>query len=146
MTKDNFKQVSNDFSVSGQVTPEELKQAAEEGFKSVLNLRSANEKDVLTDEYQHAVTVGLDYANVALQPTSADEDLVNQALAEIDKLPKPVLLHCGGGLRAGAIALIATAIKEDFTLEQLITKAEEIELSLEQPHLKQFIEKTYKQD
>ncbi len=146
MGQDNFKKVSDDFTVGGQVTPEELKQASEAGFKSVLNLRSSTEQGVLNDEQQYAVNSGLDYANIPLQPTSVDEELVNQALAEIEQLPKPILIHCGAGLRAGAIALIATSVKEDLTLEQLITKAEEIGLSLEQPHLKQFIEKNYKQD
>ncbi len=112
MGQDNFKKVSDDFTVGGQVTPEELKQASEAGFKSVLNLRSSTEQGVLNDEQQYAVNSGLDYANIPLQPTSVDEELVNQALAEIEQLPKPILIHCGAGLRAGAIALIATSVKE----------------------------------
>ncbi|MBW4507743.1 MAG: protein tyrosine phosphatase family protein [Scytonematopsis contorta HA4267-MV1] len=142
----DVKKVSDNFSVSGQVTPEELKQAAEEGFKSVLNLRTPNEQGVLADEQEHAEKVGLDYANVPLQSNSVDEELVAQTLWEIDKLPKPVLFHCGAGLRAGAIALIATAIEEGLTLEQLTVKAQEIGLSLEQPHLQHFIQKTYENE
>ncbi|WP_199333683.1 sulfur transferase domain-containing protein [Oculatella sp. FACHB-28] len=35
------KRVSDELSIAGQVTPEQLQQAAAAGFKSVLNLRSA---------------------------------------------------------------------------------------------------------
>ncbi|NJO42647.1 MAG: hypothetical protein HC769_27185 [Cyanobacteria bacterium CRU_2_1] len=45
----------------------------------------------------------------------------------------------GAGMRAGAIALISTAVQEHLTLEQVLVKAEELGLNPEQPHLKQFI-------
>jgi hypothetical protein len=46
-------------------------------------------------------------------------------------------------MRAGAIALVATAIQEGFTLEQVLSRAEELGLNPEQPHLKQFIVEHY---
>ena len=51
-------------SAAGQPTPEELKQAAQEGFKSVLNLRSPDEPGFLSDEQQQAQAAGLQYANI----------------------------------------------------------------------------------
>jgi hypothetical protein len=49
----------------------------------------------------------------------------------------------GTMMRASAIALVATAIQEGFTLEQVLSKAEELGLNPEQPHLKQFIVEHY---
>ncbi|MEH2396127.1 beta-lactamase hydrolase domain-containing protein [Nostoc sp.] len=63
------KKVSEDLSAAGQLTSEELKQAAEEGFKSVLNLPSPNEAGFLNDEQQQAQAAGLQYANVPLKPS-----------------------------------------------------------------------------
>jgi uncharacterized protein (TIGR01244 family) len=139
------KKISDELSAAGQVAPEDLKQASEEGFKSVLNLRVPGESGSLPNEQQHAEAVGLEYANVPLQPSTPDDELVAKALDEIDQLPKPILLHCGAGLRAGAIALIATAKAQNWTLEQLTEKAQEAGLSLDQPHLKQFIQQNYSQ-
>jgi hypothetical protein len=47
------------------------------------------------------------------------------------------------GMRAGAIALVATAVQERFTLEQVLSRAEELGLNPEQPYLKQFITEHY---
>ena len=135
----NTKKVSDDLSVTGQVTPEQLQQAAQEGFKSVLNLRSPNEAGFLSDEQQQAEAVGLQYANVPLKASEPNQELTELAIQEIENLPKPVLIHCAAGARAGGIALITTAINEGLTYEQITQKATELGLNLEQPHLKQFL-------
>ncbi|AFZ24817.1 hypothetical protein Cylst_2611 [Cylindrospermum stagnale PCC 7417] len=111
------KKVSDDVSITGQVTPEQLQQAAENGFKSVLNLRSPDETGFLNDEQQRATAAGLEYANVPLKPTEANQELTEVAIKEIENLPKPVLIHCAAGARAGGIALIATAINQNLTYE-----------------------------
>jgi uncharacterized protein (TIGR01244 family) len=141
---EDAKKVSEKFSVAGQLTPEDLKQASQAGFKSVLNLRSSSEANSLPDEQQQAEAVGLEYANVPLQPSVAEGSSVSKALEQLEALPKPVLIHCGAGLRAGAIAMIATAKEQNWTLEQLTEKATEIGLNLNQAHIQQFIQETYR--
>ncbi|GJD19845.1 hypothetical protein RIVM261_048010 [Rivularia sp. IAM M-261] len=135
----NTKKVSDNLSVAGQVTKEELQQLASEGFKSVLNLRGSNEEGFFSDEQQQAEKLGLEYANVPLQPKQADEELTKQAIEQVENLPKPILIHCGGGARAGGIALIAAAIEEGLSYEEITQKAKEVGISLDQPHLKQFL-------
>ncbi len=137
------KKVSEQLSIAGQVTPEQLQQAAKEGFKSVLNLRSPDEPGFLSDEEQQVDAAGLKYACVPLKVSEANEERVEEAIREIEKLPRPVLVHCGGGIRAGAIALIGTALQEGLTYEQITQKAQELGLSLEQPHLQQFLLEKY---
>ncbi|MEH1925485.1 beta-lactamase hydrolase domain-containing protein [Nostoc sp.] len=139
----NTKKVSDDLSAAGQLTSEDLKQAAQEGFKSVLNLRSPDEAGFLNDEQQQAETAGLQYANVPLKPSEANQELTELAIQEIENLPKPILIHCAAGARAGGIALIANAISEGLTYEEISQKAQELGLNLEQPHLKQFLLEKY---
>ncbi|BAZ37061.1 glutathione S-transferase-like protein [Calothrix sp. NIES-4101] len=135
----NTKKISNNLSAAGQVTPEELQQAAAKGFRSVLNLRSPNEPGFLEDEQQKAQTAGLEYANVPLIPADGNQNLTEEAIQQIKNLPKPILIHCAAGGRASGIALIATAIEENLTYEQIVHKAAELNISLEQSHLKQFL-------
>ncbi|AFY43841.1 sulfur transferase domain-containing protein [Nostoc sp. PCC 7107] len=135
----NSKKVSENLSTAGQVTNEELQQLAQAGFKSVLNLRSPDEAGFLNDEQQQAQEAGLEYANVPLKPSQADKELTELAIEKIDNLPKPILIHCAAGARAGGIALIATAVNEGLTYEQITQKASELGINLEQPHLKQFL-------
>ncbi|MBE8998223.1 phosphatase [Nostoc sp. LEGE 12447] len=139
----NTKKVSEDLSAAGQPTPEELKQAAQEGFKSVLNLRSPDEPGFLGDEQQQAQAAGLQYANIPLKPSEANQELIDTAIQEIENLPKPILIHCAAGARAGGIALISNAISEGLTYEEISQKAQELGLNLEQPHLKQFLLEKY---
>ncbi|MBC1223411.1 phosphatase [Nostoc sp. UCD121] len=139
----NTRKVSKDLSAAGQPTPEELKQAAQEGFKSVLNLRSPDEAGFLGDEQQQAQAAGLQYANIPLKPSEANQELTEAAIQEIENLPKPILIHCAAGARAGGIALISNAISEGLTYEEISQKAQELGLNLEQPHLKQFLLEKY---
>lgn len=136
---ENAKKVSEELSAAGQVSPEQLQQAAQEGFKSVLNLRAPNEEGFLNDEEQQAQAVGLQYACVPLKVSEPNQELVEEAIRKIENLPKPVLVHCRAGARAGAIALIGTALHDGLTYEQITEKAQELGVSLEQPHLNQFL-------
>ncbi|MBG1271002.1 beta-lactamase hydrolase domain-containing protein [Nostoc sp. WHI] len=135
----NSKKISDDLSAAGQLTPEQLQQAAAEGFKSVINLRSPDEQGFLSDEQQQAEAAGLQYTNIPLKPTEPNQELTKAALEEIADLPKPILIHCAGGARASGIALIANAIHESLTYEQITQKAADLGISLDQPHLKQFL-------
>lgn len=58
-------------------------------------------------------------------------------------MPKLSLTQNNIDTRAGAIVLIATAVQEKFTLEQVLSKAEELGLNPEHPRLKQFIAEYY---
>ncbi|MBR8841099.1 MAG: phosphatase [Stigonema ocellatum SAG 48.90 = DSM 106950] len=136
----DIKKVSDQFSAAGQITPEELQQAAKEGFKSILNLRSSQETGFQADEQEQALAAGLDYANIPLNPSQPNQESVDQAIGAIENLPKPILVHCAAGARASAIALIATSIQDGLTPEEIIAKAQEIDLKLDQPHLKDFLE------
>ncbi|MCU0542626.1 MAG: sulfur transferase domain-containing protein [Oscillatoriaceae cyanobacterium Prado104] len=137
------KKVSDELTVAGQVTSQQLEQAAQEGFKSVLNLRSPDELGFLSDERQQAEAVGLQYANVPLWSSKANQELTKEAIQKLDNLPKPVLIHCAAGARAGGIALIATAIQAGLTYEEITEKAGELGINLDQPQLKQFLQDNY---
>jgi uncharacterized protein (TIGR01244 family) len=103
---ENVKRVNGPLAVAmGQVTPEELQQAAHEGFKSVLNLRSPSEEGFLSDEQQQAETGGLKYVNLPVKADGLSDELADQILQKIDELPKPALVHCKSGIRSGAMAL-----------------------------------------
>lgn len=141
----DIKKLSDQFSAAGQITPEELQQVAKEGFRSILNLRSSQETGFQADEHDKALAAGLDYANIPLNPSEPNQELVDKAIREIEDLPKPILVHCAAGARASAIALIATSIQGGLTREEITAKAKEIDLKLDQPHLKQFLQHTENQ-
>ncbi len=135
------KRINDDFSAAGQVTPADLEQAAQTGFKSVLNLRSPTEEGFLAEESDIAASLGLSYAHTPFTPATADEAQLVAIVEELDKLPKPTLVHCAGGLRASAVALLSIAQQEGLTAEEAIARAQAAGFDLNaNPKLKQLLE------
>jgi len=133
------KKVSNQFSFGGQPTPEDLKQLADEGYQSVVNLRFPDETGALTDEQQQAELLGLEYLNLPTSSNEADAELTAKVLAQAEHLPTPIYFHCGAGGRASAVALIAYATQQQLDRATVLAKATELSINPEQPQLKQFL-------
>jgi uncharacterized protein (TIGR01244 family) len=138
---ENVKKINDELTVAGQVTPEQLQQAAQEGFKSVLNLRSPDENGFLNDEQQLAEAAGLEYVNIPVKVNEINDELTTEVLGQIDELPKPTLIHCGVSMRAGAMALMNVATRQGMTPEQAFEKAHEIGFDCSAyPQMKEFFE------
>jgi uncharacterized protein (TIGR01244 family) len=124
---ENVKQINDQLAIAGQITPEQLQQAAQEGFKSVFNLRSPAEQGYWSEERQQAEALGLHYANIPVpKAEELTEEITTQVLQQIDELPKPALIHCGVSLRAGAMTMMYLATRQGLTSEQAFQKAGEI--------------------
>lgn len=138
---ENVKKINNELTVAGQVTLEQLQQAAAEGYKSVLNLRSPDEQGFLRDEPQQAEAAGLQYVNIAVKPDEMTDEVTDKVLEQIDQLPKPALIHCASSMRAGAMAFMNVATRQGMTSEQVFEKAIEAGFDCDaQPQMKQFLE------
>lgn len=139
---ENVKRINDQLAVAmGQVTPEELQQAAQEGFKSVLNLRSPNEEGFVSDEQQQAENAGLKYVNVPVKPDGMSDELADQVLQEIDQLPKPALIHCKSGMRSGAMTLMYVAIQQGMTADEAMAMGKQNGFDCDSsPQMKQFFE------
>lgn len=136
---ENVKKINDELTVAGQVMPEQLKQAAQEGFKSVLNLRAPDEKGFLRDEQQQAEAAGLCYVNIPIKLEEISDELIHEVLSQIDKLPKPALVHCASAMRAVVIALLNVATRQGMTRQQAFEKVGEIGFDLNaQPQIEQF--------
>ncbi|MBD2434953.1 MULTISPECIES: beta-lactamase hydrolase domain-containing protein [Fischerella] len=138
---ENVKKINNELTVAGQVTPEQLQQAASEGYKSVLNLRSPSEQGFISDEQQQAQALGLNYINIPVKPNEISDELATEVLEQIDRLPKPALIHCASGMRAGLMAFMNVATRQGMTPEQVFEKAAEAGFDCNaNPQMKQFLE------
>jgi uncharacterized protein (TIGR01244 family) len=138
---ENVKKISEELAVAGQLTPEQFQQAAQFGFKSVLNLRSPDEQGFVNDEPQFVSDAGLQYSNIPVQPNAISEELTTEVLKQIDELPKPILIHCASGMRAGAMAFMNLATRQGLTPEQVFSLAAEAGFDCNSsPQLKQFLE------
>lgn len=123
---EDAKKINDQIAIAGQVSLASLQEAAQEGYKSVLNLRSPEEEGFLSQEQQEAEALGLDYVNIPVKVDTLTEAQTTDILGQIDHLPKPALIHCASAMRAGAMALMNVATRQGMTAEQAFEKAEEI--------------------
>jgi len=98
-----FKPIAPGFSVSGQLTPDDVRLAADQGFKSIICNRPDDEE---ADQMPAAVigdlaaALGLEFAYIPITPgkmTEADGAAMAQALKQ---MPSPVLGFCRSGARS----------------------------------------------
>jgi uncharacterized protein (TIGR01244 family) len=137
---EGFQYIDEDCAIAAQLTPEQIQQLPQEGYKSVLNLRSPHEPGVLGDEHQRIAALGLTYFNIPVLLDQLNSTLVEEILETLQILPKPVLIYCASARRASAIALIELARKRGLTPEEAL----ELGLTLgfdydAHPNLKLFI-------
>lgn len=139
---ENVKKINDNLAVATeQLSAQQLQQAAQEGYKSVLNLRSPQEEGFLNDEREQAQAAGLDYTNIPVQPDNMSEEVADRVLQKIDELPKPLLAHCKSGLRSGAFSLMYVATKEGIPADEAMDKGKQMGLDCSQsPDMKEFFQ------
>ncbi|MGH1394112.1 MAG: hypothetical protein ACRAVC_08755 [Trichormus sp.] len=117
---DIIRKINHELSVAGQITLEQFPQLLADGYKSILNLRSPDEKGWLDDEKDKLELLGFRYLNL---PTKVDEincKTTLKVLQIINELPKPALIHCDNSIRSAVIALLYIATKQGITFEKAV--------------------------
>ncbi len=139
---DNIVPIDSNHTVA-RFAPDEasLKQAAEEGFRTVVNFRTLEEEQEVTpDEERRLVEeAGLTYLHHPVAPDALDDALVDDFRRKLADLPKPVLLHCASGKRASAMTLMALAVQEGLDGDAAIEKGRESGFDLSQEQIGQFV-------
>jgi len=90
--------------VGGQPTPEQLEEAAQAGYRTVVNLRTEGEKGSW-DESAKSAELGLRYVAIPVAGAGGLSEENAKAVAEVLNNPEnlPAMVHCGSGNRVGAI-------------------------------------------
>lgn len=139
--KDQMK-IGEDITSSRQPSQEEIKKLPQQGFKSVVNLRASEEKDMSFSPQEEGEFVresGMEYLNIPISTKEGPKsEQVDQFRSEIEHLPKPIFVHCHTGKRSGALAMIYLALKEGLTGEEALQKAESMGFECNVPGLKEF--------
>jgi uncharacterized protein (TIGR01244 family) len=122
------RKINDELAIAGQITPEQLQQIATEGFKTVLNLRSPDERGFLIEEQHYAEMLGLHYLNLPVHAEAMSDESATPLFRQLDKLSKPILVHCDSGIRAAAIVLMHITMQQGASLKQAFTQAEKLGL------------------
>jgi uncharacterized protein (TIGR01244 family) len=104
-----MKRVTDQLSVTGQITLEDVDRAAREGFRSIINNRPDGEEDgqpTAGECARRARQAGLEYYHVPTPSAPLDPAAVDATRRVLAQAPKPILAHCRSGQRSFALWLI----------------------------------------
>ncbi|MEH1864347.1 MAG: sulfur transferase domain-containing protein [Nostoc sp.] len=116
------RKINDQLAIAGQITLDQLKQVADEGYRSVLNLRLPDETGLLADEQEKTEFLGLYYVNFPTKTEDINHQSMLQIYQAIAELPKPALIHCDNSIRSAAIVLLYIAIKQGITFDKALQK------------------------
>lgn len=113
MIETSFTQLNEDYAVAPQMSPDEVRSAAKQGFKSLLINRPDGEGGPAQPTSQEMIELAESLGMTAIYlpiisggPTEAD---VEEFAIVIETLPKPVLAYCRSGNRSATTYALAVA-------------------------------------
>lgn len=127
----NFTRVDAVIACGGATETSALPALKQDGFTSVINLRTPEEKGANIEENKaEAQKVGLKYFSLPFQTNAPDPTLVDRFLATVsDKSNQPVYIHCGSANRVAAVWMIKRVLQDKWTDEKALTEAKAIGLT-----------------
>jgi uncharacterized protein (TIGR01244 family) len=121
----NFARVETTVACAGATTPAAIADVKRLGFKSVVNLRQANEAGADIDgEAAAAKAAGINFVHLPFNAQSPDPMLVERFLKAVtDAGNQPAFIHCASGNRAAALWLIKRVEVDKWDVERATTEA-----------------------
>ncbi|ANL66566.1 beta-lactamase hydrolase-like protein [Rhizobium phaseoli] len=102
----DIRQIDDEYSVSGQITLEDLDEIKALGFKSIVCHRPDHESPDQTSFSVievRARELGLEITHVPVGPMGVTEEAVQGMVDALDEFPRPMLGYCRSGARSTAI-------------------------------------------
>ncbi len=140
-------QINDRFTIAKFVPDaEQIRQAAQEGFKSLVNMQTRDETAKLKmkpqEEGQEAEDAGLAYLHEPVDGADLSDSVVDEFRRKAAELPAPMLVHCASGKRSGAMVMMHVGCEQGMTGDEVIQKAEEMGFECDTSQLENFV-KTY---
>jgi uncharacterized protein (TIGR01244 family) len=124
----NAIQAEEGLLIAGQPTAKQLKAAAKGGYKTVIDLRPLSE-DRGFDEEKAARKAKLEYSNIAVTPDTLDTSTIKYFMTVLSNAERPALIHCGSGIRAGALYYAWLVLENGMPEDQAMAQAQAAGLS-----------------
>ena len=99
----DIRQIDDEYSVSGQITVDDLNEIKAMGFKSIVCHRPDQEsmdQTPFADIAARAKELGLEIAHVPVGPMGVTAEAVSGMMDALDDLPRPMLGYCRSGMRS----------------------------------------------
>ena len=101
----DIRKIDDEYSVTGQISVDDLDQIKAMGFKSIVCHRPDGEEDgqpLFADIAQRAEELGLSISHVPVGRQGVDADAVAGMVDALDDFERPMLGYCRSGARSTA--------------------------------------------
>jgi len=104
--------------VGGQPTPADLLGFRDEGFRTIVSLRTDQETGAL-EERNEAEAAGLFYVQIPVTPDTLNEERVQSFREAVtDRSLRPMVVHCASGNRVGMMFAILAGLDEGKSIDE----------------------------
>ena len=137
----NKKVITPELAIGGQPSVAELETLKSEGFRSIVNLRRADETSPMNPEQEREAVeaLGLKYEHIPIQPQALHASQAEQFSNAIHTLPKPIFIHCQGGTRAGGMTMMHLGREAGWNGDQAFAEGEKAGYVCESGAIRQFV-------
>jgi uncharacterized protein (TIGR01244 family) len=114
----------------GQPSDAAFAKLAANGYRAVLNLRTASEGIDLKHEQEAIEKAGLRYVNIPVVSSAPKPEQVDEFIKAVkDKDNQPMFIHCGSANRVGAFWMIYRVVEQGWSEEKALDEATKIGLT-----------------
>ena len=120
-----FRKLDDQVSVAGQITPDDVAEAARQGFAAIVNNRPDGEQPGQPDGEEiaaAAAAAGLAYHAIPVDHSGLREDQIEAMRAALTGAPGPLLAFCRSGTRSTYLWALARSRMGD-TAETILSRA-----------------------
>ncbi|HXF38574.1 MAG TPA: protein tyrosine phosphatase family protein [Blastocatellia bacterium] len=129
--------VDERFATAGQPKDSAFAKLAENGYHSVLSLRTGSEGIDLVHEKEMVEKAGMRFINIPVQSSAPKPEQVTEFITAVkDNSNQPMLIHCGSANRVGAFWMIYRVVDQGWSEDKALEEA--ITIGLTSPALKTF--------
>lgn len=138
----NYNRATTKIATAGVLSQKGIDQLAENGFKTIIDLRT--EQEGIKDEKEYIKQKkSIQYINIPVTGAGISEEQLAQFTKVIEEARKPVIIHCASGNRAGAMWTsyrLSKGIPSDIAFEEGFTAGMSQKMSETIKDIKEIVE------
>lgn len=123
----DIRKISDRFHATGQLTPEQIRQAAQDGYKAIVNNRpdgeGGPEQPTAAACRQAAEEAGLAYHHIPMTPDRLSMEMIEEFRRAVEDGPGPVLAHCKSGARSTALWALVQCCHHARDVDEVLAQA-----------------------
>ena len=121
-----FQTVTESLAIGNVVSPAELREVAQKGYRTIVDLCTPAEGNQLNAEEMKQL--GFEYISVPVDRQNLKPETLQGFMEAVTSASQPIYTRCASGLRAGVMTLLSLADREGWTEQQYIERRQALGL------------------